>query len=48
MAAEQAAPMRGGTEAGAVVAGLARAEGGMSLRHSISGESPGFGASPAR
>jgi len=48
MAAEHAAPMGGVAEVGAVFAGLAWAEGRISFRHSISGESPAFGASPAR
>jgi hypothetical protein len=48
MAAEHAAPMRRMAEVGAVFAGLARAEGRRSFCHVLCGESPAFGASPAR
>jgi hypothetical protein len=40
--------MRGVAEIGAVVGGLARAEGRRSFCHVLSDESPTFGASPAR
>ena len=48
LAAEHAAPMPGRIESRAVVGGPARAEGRMSVGHSISGESPALGAWPAR